>query len=111
MSDIQSSLLTSLETYVRCFEDDKLDSTARAAVVDAMNGESRPEVYRIIADNFWGRFFVVEVDLAILILRKWLSIDPTNNEAKKALGTYLFAHGPDWDQEAYALLAEPQDNR
>ncbi len=41
----------------------------------------------------------------IAILRRWLEVQPMSKQAHLALGSYLLAHGPDWDEEGQRLLA------
>ena len=64
-----------------------------------------PQEFQFIASNLWERYFCIEVDLMIALLRRWLEIEPGRVEAQRALGSYLLAHGPDWDNEGHRLLA------
>jgi hypothetical protein len=47
-----------------------------------------------------------DIDTMIAVLRRWLELEPDSVEAKGSLGTLLYGHGPDWDEEAEHLLNE-----
>jgi hypothetical protein len=104
-----SPLLDALNAYVRHYTAGTITGVVKSSVMDAMNQEQRQSVYAEIAEKIWDLYSVIDVDLAVLILRKWLSIDPGSREARRALGSYLLAHGPDWDQEGYQLLEDAQE--
>lgn len=67
---------------------------------------SDPEEFQLIASNAWDRHFCIDVELMITVLRRWLEIEPGSKEAQRALGSYLLAHGPDWDDEGHHLLSQ-----
>jgi len=88
---------------------DKLGSSNETLVKDILNQvplTNDSEELRLIAGQIWDKYFCVDPEVMIKILRRWLEIQPDNKEAKLALGNYLLAHGPDWDEEANQLLQD-----
>jgi len=82
------------------------DPTLLEEVRNKLPEVSDPREFQRIASDLWDRFFCVDVDLMIEVLRRWLEIEPGSTEAQRALGSYLLAHGPDWDEEGHRLLAQ-----
>jgi len=72
---------------------------------------TNPQQFRFIASNLWERYFCIDVELMIAVLRRWLEIEPGSEEAQRALGSYLLAHGPDWDDEGQRLLLQANSTR
>ena len=64
-----------------------------------------PDELQIIAAGAWDKYFSVNVDVMIAILRRWFAINPSK-ESQHALGSYLLAHGPDWDEEGHELMGD-----
>ncbi|VTR96980.1 hypothetical protein [Tuwongella immobilis] len=109
MEPTASVLLDALRTYVDRFHAGTLDAGVKSTVVNALKTEERTRIYQEVADNIWDLYLILDVDLAVLILRKWMHLDPDSREAKRALGSYLLAHGPDWDEEGKSLLSDTSD--
>ena len=108
MEKQHAPLLALLDEYVERFNAGTVDSFVKSAVLDALEKQASPEVFRVISIDIWEKYSVVDVNLAIQVLRKWLHLEPSSQEAKRTLGSYLLAHGPDWDQEGRALLEAAQ---
>ena len=102
----ETSLLFLMDEYVDRFNDESLTDQVKERVRSAASREDNRSVFREIAVELWGKYSCVDVDLTITILRRWLAIEPNSQEAKRCLGTYLLAHGPDWDVEGTRLLEE-----
>jgi hypothetical protein len=98
-----------LDQYARAFDQGAPDASLLEAAAKAAAQTTDPEVFRAIAGQLWDRYYVVDVDTMIGVLRRWLEVEPRSAEAKRALGSYLLAHGPDWDEEGRGLLAEARE--
>lgn len=99
-----SRLILLLDQYVDQHRTGTLDAATQRGLLDALDQESSSVVFQLIATDMWDRYSPVDVDVMIAILRKWIAVEPASREAKRSLGSYLLAHGPDWDQEGAALL-------
>jgi hypothetical protein len=101
------SLVPLLDNYCETF--DKvgiIDEVLVQKILTQVPLATDPEEFRLIASQLWDKYFCVDSDLMVCILRRWLEIEPQSREAKLALGNYLLAHGPDWDAEANRLVQE-----
>ena len=106
MNTPSRQLIRLLDDYVKEFNEERLDDRFTNAVLAALPGVNNPAVFGQIAADAWDKYSCVDVELMILILRQWLEIEPDSAEAKRSLGSYMLAHGPDWDSEGNALLEE-----
>jgi hypothetical protein len=101
------ALANLLDQYSETF--DKHGNSDEALLKDILHQvplTDDPEEFHLIANQVWDKYFCVDPKVMAKILRRWLEIQPHNKEARVALGNYLLAHGPDWDEEANQLLHE-----
>ncbi len=109
MSQLTTSskkIATVLTEYARRFSRNEAGSALLEQVVQLLPQTTDPEEFRTIAPHLWDEYFCVDAEVMIQVLRRWLEIEPSSKEAKRVLGSYLLAHGPDWDDEGTRLLAE-----
>ena len=95
-----------LDKYAEEFNQGTPDTTVLDEIRRRLPTVNDPQEFQSIADDAWDKYFSVDVDVMIAVLRRWLEIDPFSREARRALGSYLLAHGPDWDEEGHRLLAQ-----
>jgi len=101
-----SGIISLLDRYAEEFNHGTPDATVLDEIRRRLPTASDPQEFRHIADNAWDKYFSVDVNTMIDLLRHWVAIDPQSKEAQRALGSYLLAHGPDWDDEGHRLLAQ-----
>lgn len=101
-------LIRLLDEYVEKFNEDRLDVQFKNVVLSVLPDEDSPAVFGQIAADAWDKYSCVDVELTISILRRWLAIEPDSAEAKRSLGSYMLAHGPDWDAEGKTLFEEAE---
>ena|ERR1700730_8007294 len=99
-------LLPLLDKYADEFNKGTPDPTLLDEVRRRLPEVRDSQEYQSIAGMAWDKYFCVDVDLMIALLRRWLEIEPGSKEAQGALGSYLLAHGPDWDDEGNRLLSQ-----
>ena len=104
MNTPSSPLTRLLDDYVDKFGEDSLDDQFKKHILAALPDEDDPKVLGQIAADVWDKYSCVDVELVISILRRWSAIEPDSADAKRTLGSYMLAHGPDWDDEGKALL-------
>jgi hypothetical protein len=97
-------LIDLLDEYSRRFETQGVDSALKERIATASAKESDADVFRRVSAAAWDKYSCIDVELMIALLRRWLVIAPDSMEARQALGSYLLAHGPDWDTEANELI-------
>ncbi len=95
-----------LTKYADGFAKNAADQALLEEVLRRLPQTNDPNELRWIADRAWDEYYCVDVDVMVPLLRRWLELDPNSKEAKRALGGYLLAHGPDWDEEGNQLLQE-----
>ena len=105
----EGPLIELLDRFVASNAADRWDMEALARIAELLTTSGDPEEFRRIADRVDEEYFIVPVDDMIAILRRWLAVAPTDPEAKRALGQYLYAHGPDWDDEARELIRQADE--
>lgn len=97
-----------LERFLHGLQANALDESLLSLIRAAAGQASNPDELRSIAQQSLDRYFAVDMETMILVLHRWVEMEPDNKEAKGWLGTYLLSHGPDWDFEAQRLLEEAQ---
>lgn len=104
----RSDLAGLLSEYVRGFEQSQPDDSLLQKVQELLPQTNDPQEFRAVADRLWDEYLCggIEVELMIRVLRRWLEVEPEGKEVKRALGTWLLLHGPDWDDEGNRLLQE-----
>ncbi len=65
-----------------------------------------PGEFVLIADRAQEEDFIIPVDDMIAILRRWVAIAPTDPNAKRALGVYMYGKASEYDEESQALIRE-----
>lgn len=101
------TLVGLLDQYSETFE--KLgttDETLLKEILKIVPLTNDSEQFHWIASQVWDKYFCVDAEVMAKVLRRWFELQPHNKEARVALGNYLLAHGPDWDEEANELLHE-----
>ncbi|MEZ5944623.1 MAG: hypothetical protein R3C18_24815 [Planctomycetaceae bacterium] len=109
MSISKPALIAALDKYVRAFRWGSLSASLESEIRLLVTEESNATVFEQIVPGLWDRYLCVDVDLMIDILRRWLEVAPGSCAAKHMLGSYLLAHGPDWDEEAEKLIDEAKE--
>lgn len=102
----ESRLIESLDEYVNEFRTNTLTSKRKDLIQAITLNEDDPLTFKDIASNIWDKYSCVDPYVIVIVLRRWIEIDPDSQEAKKILAGYMLAHGPDWDTEAENLLSE-----
>jgi hypothetical protein len=98
-----STIETLLDEYVSRL-DSGIDDRLVSRIIEAVSNEEMADTFHRIGAHVWDKYSVVNVDLMVGILRRWLALEPDSVTARHTLGHYLLLHGPDWDDEANALL-------
>ncbi len=111
MSLAKPALVAALDRYVRAFQWGSVPANLESEVRTIALIEDDASVFKQIVPELWDRYFSVDVELMIDILRRWLEVDPESCEAKHVLGSYLLAHGPDWDEEGERLIDEAKNGQ
>jgi len=99
-------LLDLLDAYAETFHQGSADDSLLTELDSLLLTLQDPGEFPIVWERAWDEYSCVPVDNMIRILRRWLEINPRSRVARLSLGSYLLAHGPDWDEEARELLDE-----
>lgn len=111
MSLAKPVLVAALDRYVRAIQWGSVPAKLESEIRSIALVEDDASVFKQIVPELWDRYFCVDVELMIVILRRWLEVDSESCEAKHVLGSYLLAHGPDWDEEGERLFDEAKNGR
>lgn len=106
MSSPETELVLVLDRYVARFNSDSIDEPLKKTVAEVASRTRDGNAFRVVADRMWTEYSCVDVLIMAKVLRAWLEVEPGSKAAKRALATYLLAHGPDWDNEAQELLRQ-----
>ncbi len=101
---LAKNLVALLDEYVVQFDTGTPTASLKEEVRKAALLERELETFQFVASAAWDKYFCVDPEVLIFVLRRWVELAPECSEAKWNLGSYMLAHGPDWDEEARALL-------
>ena len=103
----QSELVVLHERYVEKLKEGVDDEALASEIVQLIPQVNDPRQIEYIAKRLYDEYeLIVHVDNIIALLRRWMELEPSSNDAKRTLGYWLYLHGPDWDEEAKRLMVQ-----